>query len=108
MNRLFRAFHTIKGSGAMFGFEAVAAFTHHVETALDRVREGQLALSQQPIDPARLQGSHQGFTLEAGQEVRRLRAMRAKKLSPRSLRSGLVQRPANFRAAIRRQRRRLR
>jgi two-component system chemotaxis sensor kinase CheA len=39
----FRALHTIKGSGAMFGFEAVAAFTHHVETAFDRVRQGKLA-----------------------------------------------------------------
>jgi len=43
LNRLFRAFHTIKGSGAMFGFDAVAGFTHHLETLLDRVREGRLA-----------------------------------------------------------------
>jgi two-component system, chemotaxis family, sensor kinase CheA len=42
VNRLFRAFHTIKGSGAMFGFNAVVAFTHHVETALDHVREGRV------------------------------------------------------------------
>jgi two-component system chemotaxis sensor kinase CheA len=40
----FRALHTIKGSGAMFGFEAVAAFTHHVETAFDLVRQGKLAV----------------------------------------------------------------
>jgi two-component system chemotaxis sensor kinase CheA len=39
----FRALHTIKGSGAMFGFDAVAAFTHHVETAFERVRLGTLA-----------------------------------------------------------------
>lgn len=39
----FRALHTIKGSGAMFGFEAVAAFTHHLENAFDLVRKGQLA-----------------------------------------------------------------
>ncbi len=45
VNQLFRAFHTIKGSGAMFGFDAVASFTHHVETALDLVREGKLPLS---------------------------------------------------------------
>lgn len=45
INRLFRAFHTIKGSGAMFGFDAVAAFTHHVETALDRVRNGTVPMS---------------------------------------------------------------
>lgn len=45
VNRLFRAFHTIKGSGAMFGFEAVAAFTHHVETLLDQLRQGSVGVS---------------------------------------------------------------
>lgn len=38
----FRALHTIKGSGAMFGFEVVAAFTHHIETAFDLVRKGKV------------------------------------------------------------------
>jgi len=41
----FRALHTIKGSGAMFGFDDVAAFTHHIETAFDAVRNGHLAVS---------------------------------------------------------------
>jgi two-component system chemotaxis sensor kinase CheA len=41
----FRALHTIKGSGAMFGFEAVADFTHHLENAFDRVRKGELEAS---------------------------------------------------------------
>ncbi|MFO1498354.1 MAG: chemotaxis protein CheA [Verrucomicrobiota bacterium] len=50
INRLFRAFHTIKGSGAMFGFDAVAGFTHHVETVLDKVREGVLRVSSELID----------------------------------------------------------
>src|SRR5690349_4539328 len=45
VGKLFRAFHTIKGSGAMFGFNAVVSFTHHVETALDHVREGRVAPS---------------------------------------------------------------
>ncbi|MEO8660722.1 MAG: chemotaxis protein CheA, partial [Bryobacteraceae bacterium] len=45
VNRVFRAFHTIKGSGAMFGFDAVAAFTHHVESLLDQVREGLVKVS---------------------------------------------------------------
>ena len=48
--QLFRAFHTIKGSGSMFGFDAVAAFTHHVESALDKVRSGALILSQGLLD----------------------------------------------------------
>lgn len=45
VNQLFRAFHTIKGSGAMCGLLQVSGFTHHVETLLDRVREGALAVS---------------------------------------------------------------
>ena len=48
--QLFRAFHTIKGSGSMFGFDAVAAFTHHVESALDKVRGGSLELSKELLD----------------------------------------------------------
>jgi two-component system chemotaxis sensor kinase CheA len=47
VGRLFRAFHTIKGSGAMFGFDYVSKFTHHVETLLDGVREGKVAVSPQ-------------------------------------------------------------
>jgi two-component system chemotaxis sensor kinase CheA len=37
---VFRALHTLKGSGAMFGFDRLASFTHHCETAFDRVRKG--------------------------------------------------------------------
>jgi two-component system chemotaxis sensor kinase CheA len=41
INSAFRALHTIKGSGAMFGFTAVAEFVHEFETAFDQVRKGQ-------------------------------------------------------------------
>jgi two-component system, chemotaxis family, sensor kinase CheA len=50
INQLFRAFHTIKGSGAMCGLLQVSAFTHHVETLLDRVREGAVAVSPELSD----------------------------------------------------------
>ena len=55
VGRVFRAMHTIKGSGAMFGFDAVSRFTHHVESAFDMVREGKVAVSQTPdqSDPER-------------------------------------------------------
>jgi two-component system chemotaxis sensor kinase CheA len=43
INSAFRALHTIKGSGAMFGFEQVAAFAHEFESAFDRVRKGDAA-----------------------------------------------------------------
>lgn len=42
VNAVFRGLHTLKGSGAMFGFDALAGFTHHCETAFDRVRKGQV------------------------------------------------------------------
>jgi two-component system chemotaxis sensor kinase CheA len=50
INRLFRDMHTIKGSGAMFGFSDLAAFTHHVETVLDKVRDNTLPVTRELID----------------------------------------------------------
>lgn len=44
--RLFRAMHTLKGSGAMFGFDEIARFTHEVETVYDMVRAGSVPLTQ--------------------------------------------------------------
>jgi len=43
--RVFRALHTIKGSGAMFGFDELAAFTHRLENAFDQVRNGRLQIT---------------------------------------------------------------
>lgn len=45
LDALFRCAHTVKGSAGIFGLDAVVGFTHHVETLLDRLREGQLSLS---------------------------------------------------------------
>jgi two-component system chemotaxis sensor kinase CheA len=50
IGRVFRALHTIKGSGAMFGFDELAAFTHKLETAFQDVREGKLQLNTELID----------------------------------------------------------
>lgn len=47
VNQIFRALHTIKGSGSMFGFEDIAEFTHEVETVFDMVRNGDLGVTQQ-------------------------------------------------------------
>lgn len=41
VDKAFRALHTIKGSGSMFGFKEVADFTHHLENAFDQVRNHQ-------------------------------------------------------------------
>ncbi len=58
IGRVFRAMHTIKGSGAMFGFDAIAAFTHDVETVFDHVRNGRIAVSRELIDLTLLARDH--------------------------------------------------
>ncbi len=50
VNRIFRSMHTIKGSGFMFGFDNVAAFTHEVETAFDMVRSQKIEISKSLIE----------------------------------------------------------
>ncbi|OPY71819.1 MAG: Chemotaxis protein CheA [Syntrophorhabdus sp. PtaU1.Bin058] len=50
IGQIFRALHTIKGSGSMFGFDRIAAFTHEVETFFDRVRNREIHVSKEIID----------------------------------------------------------
>ena len=40
LNKIFRSAHSIKGTSGMFGFAAVAQFTHKMETLLDQMRTG--------------------------------------------------------------------
>ena len=51
LNKLFRALHTIKGSGSMFGFTKVAEFTHKLENVIDSIRKGEILFSPDLIDP---------------------------------------------------------
>jgi two-component system chemotaxis sensor kinase CheA len=50
VGKVFRAMHTIKGSGAMFGFSAIAEFTHEVETVFDLVRNGEISVTKHLVD----------------------------------------------------------
>ena len=50
INRLFRAVHTLKGSGGMFGLADIANFSHVLESVLDKVRSKQLMVSRELID----------------------------------------------------------
>ncbi|SHJ36929.1 CheA signal transduction histidine kinase [Malonomonas rubra DSM 5091] len=47
--KVFRSMHTIKGSGAMFGFDDIAAFTHEVETVYDLVRNGEVPVTKELV-----------------------------------------------------------
>ncbi|WP_045220225.1 chemotaxis protein CheA [Desulfonatronum thioautotrophicum] len=50
VNRVFRSMHTIKGSGAMFGFDDIALFTHELETVFDLVRNDELRITPELLD----------------------------------------------------------
>jgi two-component system chemotaxis sensor kinase CheA len=45
LDSLFRCAHTVKGSAGIFGLTRVVDFTHHVETLLDKMRDGNIALT---------------------------------------------------------------
>lgn len=49
VNAIFRAAHTIKGSAGLFGLDAVVGFTHDVESVLDEVRDGRIAIGEDLI-----------------------------------------------------------
>ena len=50
IDEIFRALHTVKGSGSMFGYTALSRFTHHFENAYDLVRSGELQVERNLID----------------------------------------------------------
>ncbi len=50
INEAFRALHTIKGSGGMFGFDDIVSFTHRFETAFDTFRTGEVPLTAPLIE----------------------------------------------------------
>ncbi|KAB7770151.1 chemotaxis protein CheA [Xanthomonas maliensis] len=49
VNAIFRAAHTIKGSGGLFDLPQLVGFTHVVESVLDLVREDKLTLQSELI-----------------------------------------------------------
>jgi len=62
VGRAFRALHTIKGSGAMFGFGDISGFAHHLESAFDQLRKGQLAATADLIN----------LSLAAGDQIKKM------------------------------------
>lgn len=50
VDEIFRAVHTMKGMSAMMGYAVVAELSHELETVLDRVRRGELAIDAGMMD----------------------------------------------------------
>jgi len=49
IGRVFRAFHTIKGSGAVCELKDISAFTHELETFFEKVRKGEIDATKEII-----------------------------------------------------------
>ncbi len=50
INRVFRAMHTLKGSGATSGFPELSDFLHRVEDVFNAAREGRIQIQSTIID----------------------------------------------------------
>ena len=45
LNEVFRIMHSLKGSGAMFGYNNLSSFTHELESLYDQIRDDKIKLS---------------------------------------------------------------
>jgi len=52
IHRVFRAIHTLKGSGAMVGLERLSRFAHRVEEVFEAARDGELRVTPELTDLA--------------------------------------------------------
>ena len=68
VSAVFRVIHTIKGSAAMFGFNEISEFTHHVENILDMVRNGELEVSRNLVDWTLKSGDHISALIESDED----------------------------------------
>jgi two-component system chemotaxis sensor kinase CheA len=50
VDEIFRAVHTVKGMSATMGYQAVAEFSHEMESLHDRVRRGEQQLAPELMD----------------------------------------------------------
>ncbi len=66
IERIFRAMHSLKGGGAMFGFNDLSTFTHNLETVFDMVRNNKLDVDHDLISLTFSSIDHIKRLLEAG------------------------------------------
>lgn len=50
LNAIFRAAHSIKGGASTFGFTDITEVTHVLESLLDKIRKGEMALTAEHVD----------------------------------------------------------
>ena len=75
VNAIFRAAHTIKGSSGLFSLDHVVAFTHVVESVLERVRDGKLQIADGLLSVLLSCCDHIGTLIDAGVEEIKVRCV---------------------------------
>ncbi len=50
INRIFRSFHTVKGTSSFMGFTEISTITHEAEDLLNKLRKSELTVNQDIID----------------------------------------------------------
>ncbi len=50
LNSIFRGLHTIKGASSFLALSGITSFAHAAEFALDRMRKGEVAVSEDVVD----------------------------------------------------------
>ena len=75
LNAIFRAAHSIKGGAATFAFNDITEVTHMLESLLDRIRKGEMALTPEHVDAflvakdvlsMQMDGHHHGSSVDQG------------------------------------------
>ncbi len=58
INAVFRSVHSIKGGAGAFGLDQLVGFAHTFETVLDKVRDGEIAVSEPLMSLFHRSGDH--------------------------------------------------
>jgi len=69
IENVFRAMHSLKGGGAMFGFEHISHFTHDLETIYDKIRSDELELSKDIFNLTLLSVDHLKNLINLGDNI---------------------------------------
>ncbi|MDP2111445.1 MAG: chemotaxis protein CheA [Thiobacillus sp.] len=87
LNAIFRAAHSIKGGAATFAFNDITEVTHMLESLLDRIRKGEMALTSEHVEAflvskdvltMQMDGHHHGSSVDqdaVDSVCRRLKAL---------------------------------
>ncbi len=62
VDEIFRIMHSLKGSGAMFGFTNLSSFTHELESLYDQIRSNKLSMNSNIVN----------FTINAVDHIKEL------------------------------------